>query len=133
MRRNNSSVFPENMEPQTTSIQPLLRLLSALLSKNIFFDGIKKNYCIFERCFVTQIYKNLLILMIYSMNSFEQNTTNRKKLTQIIDNLTFINDNVTVITALERDVILQNLREAYTIVLQFDLNEDVKSEEKIVK
>ena len=31
---NNSSVFPENIEPQITSIHPLFLLLLALLSKN---------------------------------------------------------------------------------------------------
>ncbi|HNW67404.1 MAG TPA: hypothetical protein PKK66_00940 [Bacteroidales bacterium] len=67
------------------------------------------------------------------MNSFEQNTTNRQKLTQIIDNLRFINENVTQISAIERDIILQNLRDAYEIVLHYELTDKPKSEEIIVE
>lgn len=67
------------------------------------------------------------------MNSFEQNTTNRQKLTQIIDNLRFINENVTQINAIERDIILQNLRDAYEIVLHYELTDKPKSEEIIVE
>lgn len=52
------------------------------------------------------------------MNNFEQDAPLRDELQQIVENLNFILENTKNISPLERDIILQHLRDAYMAVLK---------------
>ena len=52
------------------------------------------------------------------MNNFEQDAPLRDELQQIVENLNFILENTKNISPIERDIILQHLRDAYLAVLK---------------
>ncbi|MBP5612910.1 MAG: hypothetical protein J6X35_02035, partial [Bacteroidales bacterium] len=52
------------------------------------------------------------------MNNFEQDAALRDELQQIVENLNFILENTKNISPIERDIILQHLRDAYLSVLK---------------
>ena len=52
------------------------------------------------------------------MNNFEQDASLRDELQQIVENLNFILENTKNISPIERDIILQHLRDAYLSVLK---------------
>ena len=65
-----------------------------------------------------QIYKNFNCKTPYQMNNFEQDAPLRDELQQIVENLNFILENTKNISPIERDIILQHLRDAYLAVLK---------------
>ena len=65
-----------------------------------------------------QIYKNFNSKTPYQMNNFEQDAPLRDELQQIVENLNFILENTKNISPIERDIILQHLRDAYLAVLK---------------
>lgn len=58
------------------------------------------------------------------MNNFEQITNSREQLVNVINNLTIILKNAKDFSAIEKDILLQNLREAYLAVLKMETAEN---------
>ncbi len=87
---------------------------------NIWDILFEKNIVILAAKIERKFIKTFSSLVLNFMNSFEQNTNIREKLAQIVGNLTHIVNGTQVIPAIEKDIILQNLREAYVAVMQYD-------------
>ena len=61
------------------------------------------------------------------MNNFEQDAPLRDELQQIVENLNFILENTKNISPIERDIILQHLRDAYLAVLKLRTESIIES------
>ena len=58
------------------------------------------------------------------MNNFEQVTNLKEQLVNVINNLTIILNNAEKFSAIEKDILLQNLRDAYLAVLKMETAEN---------
>ena len=58
------------------------------------------------------------------MNNFEQVTNLKEQLVNVINNLTIILNNAEQFSAIEKDILLQNLRDAYLAVLKMETAEN---------
>ena len=72
----------------------------------------------------TQNYKKSIPFVLVVMNNFEQVTNLKEQLVNVINNLTIILNNAENFSAIEKDILLQNLRDAYLAVLKMETAEN---------